>query len=495
MNTPAGQQNRPTRRPNSPGFLFPDDVSYKRSVKTDFDITMNLGVGAFGVVKKATLKSDPSQQVAVKSIKKADCKPEELFAEVKLLRLLVGYAGIVQMYAVYESLNKVNIVMELISGGELFDAIIANEFYSEQDAGKLIKQIVTTVDFLHTKNIVHRDLKPENLLFRDKQSQVLKLIDFGIATIMEPGKVLMEVVGSRTYMAPEIHMRCGYGKPVDAYAIGVIMYILLCGYPPFDYDQGIYNLAFNSPEWDDISSVAKEMIANLLQDDQTKRLTAAQLCKHPWVSSSETLSSKPIHHTVRGTIKSYRDYNKLVETMKGTRRGNPAGKETDNRRASIFGMFNIVKETKELESQNGETDFGKEDDPSSKPRPGPGRSNPVIANPNPPRSQGAGTNQQNAANQVRPSKGPVAPGQALTPDQEAEMIQRLKNDLRNHGKSFNKLKQDLIKYSKATNNEQLRRHLIKSAEDINHLTNSYKETFDVVVPALNKGLVQVQTPQ
>jgi len=483
---------RPTRGPRTPGYLFPDDVSFKRSVKTDYEITMNLGVGAFGVVKKATSKQDPSQQVAVKAIKKADCKPEELFAEVKLLRMLVGYSGIVQMYAVYESLNKVNIVMELISGGELFDAIIANEFYSEQDAGKLVKQIVTTVEFLHNKNIVHRDLKPENLLFRDKQSQVLKLIDFGIATIQEPGKVLMEVVGSRTYMAPEIHMRCGYGKPVDTYAIGVIMYILLCGYPPFDYDQGIYTLAFNSPEWDDISTVAKELIVNLLQEDQNKRLTAGQLVKHPWVASSETLSSKPIHHTVRGTIKSYRDFNKLVETMKGSRRGNPAA-PVDNRRASIFGMFNIVKETKELESQSIDTDFGGGDD-SSKARPGPGRMNPVIspgANTPPPRQQPP------VAQQPRPSKGTASPSpanQTLTPEMEAEMIQRLKNDLRNHGKSFNKLKQDLIKYSKATNNEQLRRHLIKSAEDINHLTNCYKDTFDVVVPALNKGLTQIQGP-
>jgi len=422
------------------------------------------------------------------------------------------------MYAVYEGLNKVHIVMELITGGELFDAIIANESYSEQDAGKLVKQIVTTVDFLHTKNIVHRDLKPENLLFRDKQSQILKLIDFGIATIMEPGKQLFEIVGSRTYMAPEIHMRSGYGKPVDAYAMGVIMYILLCGYPPFDYDQGIYNLAFNSPEWDDVSVIAKELIINLLQEDQNKRLTTTQLLKHPWISSSETLSNKPIHSSVRGTIKSYRDCNKLMNSLAGSRRGNPTA-EKDNRRASIFGMFNIVKETKEFETQNVETDFG--EDSGKKPIKAPSSTNPLAGSQergrqpaNSPRNSGVKQQPASAQPATTPpktlqplqqfeppqrlssSRPPASQSQVvgppLTPEQEAEMIQRLKNDLRNHGKSFNKLKQDLIKASKSTNNEQLRRHLIKSAEEVNLLTNSYKDSFDVLIPALNKGLQQAQ---
>lgn len=553
----------------SRNYLFPNEISYKRSYKVDYDITDNLGSGAFGVVRKARSKEDPSLYVAIKSIKKADCKPEELFAEVKLLRLLAGSKGIVHMYAVYESFEKVNIVMELISGGELFDAILENEFYSELEASKIVKQIASIVEYLHSKNIVHRDLKPENLLFSDKQNNILKLIDFGIATIVDPGKKLMEVVGSRSYMAPEIHMRTGYHKPVDVYAIGVITYILLCGYPPFDYDQGIYELAFNSPEWDDISDNAKDLISNLLQDDPNKRMTAASLMKHSWLQGVGT-SKTPLGANLKGTLKGFRDYNNLVSSMaaqfkqdgRGSVRGRPAGDTIDSnkvtgiqqpakdaRRMSIFGAFNIVKETKELEALQKQdntklVDFEQDardtqqskgndknpglysnpknaqtrpdsqknvvgnqreranaappvlEKPKEKQSPPPVQnnsnkpSNPLNSNSNaqmqPSAQNNSNTSQPSKSNQ---SNAPSNQGQGekSKQEQEVETINNLKNDLRQHGKAFNKLKQDLIAYSRTTDNDMLKRQLLKSAEEINILTNSYKSTFDTIIPVLNKA--------
>jgi len=230
--------------------------------------------------------------------------------------------------------KKVNIVMEYISGGELFDAIVENEFYSEADAAALIRQMVTTIEYVHSKNVVHRDLKPENLLFEKKGSNVLKLIDFGIAAVVDESRPkLYEIVGSRTYMAPEIHMRTGYGKPVDMYSIGVIMYILLCGYPPFDYDQGIYELAFGSPEWDPISVTSKEIIKSLLDHDYNKRPTPTQLKNHQWISGKEVPKEK-LENNIHKSIRNWMDTSKMKARIGGDRGGYRP------RVMSIFSMMN-----------------------------------------------------------------------------------------------------------------------------------------------------------
>jgi len=290
-------------------------------------------MGAFGVVKKAVDRRTQAV-VAIKCIKKSDCKPEELIQEVRLQRLLSDFNGIVKIEQVYESRNKLNIIMEYISGGELFDAIVENEFYSEADAAALVRQVVTTVEYVHSKNVVHRDLKPENLLFEKKGSNILKLIDFGIASMLdEAHPKLYEIVGSRTYMAPEIHMRSGYGKPVDLYSIGVVMYILLCGYPPFDYEQGIYELAFGSPEWDPISVTAKDIIKSLLDPDANRRPTATQLKSHQWVGGKEVPKER-LENNIHKSIRNWMDTTRMKARIGGDRGGYRP------RVMSIFSMFN-----------------------------------------------------------------------------------------------------------------------------------------------------------
>jgi len=148
--------------------IFADKDAKRHSIGDDYDITEKLGVGSFGVVKKGKHRVS-GIEVAVKAMRKADCKPEELKSEVNLLRIMKGYSGVVSLEDVYETHKDVSLVMEFISGGELFDAIVENEFYSERDAADLVRQVVTTVEHVHSKNIVHRDLKPENLLFEKKK--------------------------------------------------------------------------------------------------------------------------------------------------------------------------------------------------------------------------------------------------------------------------------------------------------------------------------------
>jgi serine/threonine protein kinase len=313
---------------SSADAFFHDSI--KRSISKDFEILERLGNGAFGVVKRAkNIKT--GEIIAIKSLKKAACKPKELQDEVRILRLVNDHPGIVKLRGVYESKNRVNILMELITGGELFDKIVEIESYSETDAAGLIKQISAAVEHCHHNGIIHRDLKPENLLFESDSSNVLKLIDFGVAYSLPPsGLVTSGLVGSRTYMAPEIQKGQPYGKPCDMYSIGVILYIILCGYPPFDPDEGIYELDFPEDDWQDVSTTAKEIIVNLLSDDPNARYTASQLKNLDWTQGRNT-SKKELRKTVKSMGK-FNTYRKVKTTQMGTR----------TKRVSVFGTFGLT---------------------------------------------------------------------------------------------------------------------------------------------------------
>jgi serine/threonine protein kinase len=261
-----------------------------------------------------------------------------LILEVEILKLAQGYEGIVRLHDVYETDKKVEIVMEYIMGGELFDKIVELEFYSEKDAANLVKQMVDSVHYCHLKNIVHRDLKPENLMFSDTSSEVLKLIDFGVSAILRSDNdKLYDRVGTRTYMAPEVIKCDGYRKQCDMYSIGVIIYILLAGYPPFDPEEGIVELEFPSPDWDDISPDAVKIIKNLLNDNPEERMTIEQLKNTSWVSGKE---ANEISLKRKGTINSlrqYNDYRKAGQSINATR--------ASNQRFSAFGVLNLDGKT------------------------------------------------------------------------------------------------------------------------------------------------------
>lgn len=218
-----------------------------------------------------------------------------------------------------------------VTGGELFDKIVEYEYYTEKDAADLVYQITSIVKYLHDKKITHRDLKPENLLFEDESAKKLKLCDFGLAEKFVDGKLMFDIVGSPTYMAPEIMENKGYDKSVDMYSIGVIMYILLCGYPPFEPEEGIIELEFPSPEWDNISQSVKDVITLLLDNDSKKRLTAEELLKHPWVSGDQV--SK---RSLMGTIKTMKMYNTVRREPGATMR-----KKDKDGKTHVSNIFNL----------------------------------------------------------------------------------------------------------------------------------------------------------
>jgi len=194
----------------------------------------------------------------------------------------------------FETSSKLFLVLELLTGGELFDRIVEAGFFSEQQASKLLRDVAMAVDYIHAKGIVHRDLKPENLLYSHKgEDAEIKLTDFGLAHHGSTAD-MNTACGTPGYVAPEVLNGESYDKAVDLWSVGVILYILLCGFPPFYsantpelYDQireGRYS--FPEPYWTNVSQSAKDLVTGLLTVDVSKRMTIKQLLQHPWITGS-----------------------------------------------------------------------------------------------------------------------------------------------------------------------------------------------------------------
>ncbi|ODN04406.1 Calcium/calmodulin-dependent protein kinase type 1 [Orchesella cincta] len=281
------------------------------SLEDKFDMKDVLGTGAFSQVRLAQSKEDPTMMYAIKIIDKKALKGKEesLENEIKVLRRL-QHPNIVQLLEVYEDKTRVYLVMELVTGGELFDRIVEKGSYTEKDAADLMRQVLEAVDYMHEQGVVHRDLKPENLLYycADEDSKIM-ISDFGLSK-MEDSGIMATACGTPGYVAPEVLAQKPYGKAVDVWSIGVISYILLCGYPPF-YDENDANLfaqilkgefEFDSPYWDDISDSAKDFIRQLMCVDVEKRYTCKQALQHPWIAGNAA-SDKNIHGTVSEQLK------------------------------------------------------------------------------------------------------------------------------------------------------------------------------------------------
>ncbi|XP_011307068.1 calcium/calmodulin-dependent protein kinase type 1 isoform X2 [Fopius arisanus] len=278
-----------------------DDKS--ASVDDKYVLKELLGTGAFSEVRLAESKERPGQMFAVKIIDKKALKGKEdsLENEIRVLRRL-KHPNIVQLLETFEDKHKVYLIMELVTGGELFDRIVEKGSYTEKDASGLIRQVLEAVDYMHEQGVVHRDLKPENLLYYspDEDSKIM-ISDFGLSK-MEDSGIMATACGTPGYVAPEVLAQRPYGKAVDVWSIGVISYILLCGYPPF-YDESDANLfaqilkgefEFDSPYWDDISDSAKDFIHKLMCVNVEERYTCKQALAHPWISGNAA-SNKNIH--------------------------------------------------------------------------------------------------------------------------------------------------------------------------------------------------------
>ncbi|GFS20013.1 serine/threonine-protein kinase DCLK3 [Elysia marginata] len=268
-----------------------------------YDLGRKLGDGNFAVVRQSR-KKETGQEFAVKVIDKAKLKGKEHMVENEIdIMKDCNHANIVRLFEEYETAERIYLVMELVKGGDLFDAITQSVKFGEPESALMVKDLCNALYYMHSRSIVHRDLKPENLLVhRNKDGSItLKLADFGLA--MEVKELIYTVCGTPTYVAPEILTEIGYGLEVDMWAVGVITYILLCGFPPFrspDRNQtelfefikaGEYE--FLSPYWDSTSRSAKDLISRLLIVDRRKRYTSVDVLSHRWVVSNGQLDVVP----------------------------------------------------------------------------------------------------------------------------------------------------------------------------------------------------------
>nr|ADV78070.1 calcium- and calmodulin-dependent protein kinase [Phaeoceros laevis] len=298
-----------------------------RLLLEDYHIEKVLGSGGFSVVRKGVSRED-SSEVAIKTLKKQQHQEhrhghgqqpakkakvgshggavqsqvmsvsEALVAnEILVMRHIVEKVSpnpnVIQLLDVYEDGAGVHLVLELCSGGELFDSIVTRKTpYSELEAAAVIKQIANGLHSLHQAHIVHRDLKPENCLFLTQDhSSPLKIMDFGLSHINELTNPVVGMFGSIDYVAPESLQRMPVSHASDMWSVGVILYILLCGYPPFHAKSnreklesilaGRFDLTDHT--WSTVSESAKNLIASLLAVDPQKRPTAEELLQHPWV--------------------------------------------------------------------------------------------------------------------------------------------------------------------------------------------------------------------
>lgn len=257
-----------------------------------------LGEGASAVVRKG-IKKDNGETYAIKIIDKeqmGETEVENLYNELKIMSL-IDHPNIVRVYEYYECHGVVFIVMELMQGGELFDRIVEYEHYTEKQAAEAFRPIVDAVRYCHSLGIVHRDLKPENLLYTTQdENAMIKVSDFGFAKFLIPKvqEQLFTACGTPSYVAPEIINSQGYDIKVDCWSLGVILYVMLCGFPPFyaDDNDTLFRLIkesdfeFPSPYWDNVSDSAKDLIKNLLVVDSHKRLTTEEILKHPWLTQT-----------------------------------------------------------------------------------------------------------------------------------------------------------------------------------------------------------------
>ncbi|CAK8564378.1 unnamed protein product [Lathyrus sativus] len=291
-------------------------------IKKFYSLGKELGRGQFGITYFCT-ENSTGLNYACKSILKrklvSKADREDIKREIQILQHLSGQPNIVEFKGAYEDRFSVHLVMELCAGGELFDRIIAQGHYSERAAASLCRSIVNVVHICHFMGVLHRDLKPENFLLSSKdEGSALKATDFGLSVFIEEGKVYRDIVGSAYYVAPEV-LRRNYGKEIDIWSAGIILYILLSGVPPFwaETEKGIFNailegeLDFVSEPWPSISDSAKDLVRKMLNPDPKKRITSTQVLEHPWMREGGEASDKPIDSAVLSRMKQFRAMNKF----------------------------------------------------------------------------------------------------------------------------------------------------------------------------------------
>lgn len=312
----------PTSRPDaSPVEWWVDGSRRDVTVEDFYSMGPELGRGATSVVFRCEEKQT-QKPYAAKVLKKTIDK-KIVRTEIGVL-LRLSHPNIIRLKEIFEKEADIALILELVTGGELFDRIVERGYYSERDAAHVIKQILEAVAYLHENGVVHRDLKPENLLYADLSVDApLKIADFGLSKIIDEQVTMKTVCGTPGYCAPEILRGNAYGPEVDMWSVGVILYILLCGFEPFfdpRGDQYMYSRILNcdyefvSPWWDEVSLNAKDLVSKLIVQDPHKRLAVQDALQHPWV-----LGKAPRFSHMDTTQKKLQEFNarrKLKAAMK-----------------------------------------------------------------------------------------------------------------------------------------------------------------------------------
>ncbi|MCD7447038.1 Calcium-dependent protein kinase 13 [Datura stramonium] len=294
----------------------------KENVEEKYIIDRELGRGEFGVTYLCIDRSN-RDLLACKSISKRKLRTavdvEDVRREVAIMKHLPRDSSIVSLKEACEDDNAVHLVMELCEGGELFDRIVARGHYTERAAAAVTRTIMEVVQLCHKHGVIHRDLKPENFLYANKkENSPLKAIDFGLSIFFKPGEKFSEIVGSPYYMAPEVLKR-NYGPEIDIWSAGVILYILLCGVPPFwaESEQGVAQailrgaIDFKREPWPSISDSAKNLVRQMLEPDPKLRLTAKQVLEHPWLQNAKKAPNVPLGDMVKSRLKQFALMNRF----------------------------------------------------------------------------------------------------------------------------------------------------------------------------------------
>lgn len=317
-------------------FRNPNKITKEYGISTE-----QLGKGAFGEVRTA-VHLESNQQRAVKIVYKHECSQEDqkkILNEVEVLRHL-DHPNIIKIYEFFEDVKFMYIIMELAQGGELFDKIQRAERFSERKAADIFYQVLSGVNYLHKHSIVHRDLKPENILF---DGEVLKIVDFGTSRFFDNKILMNKCHGTPYYVAPEV-LNKSYNEKCDVWSCGVILYILLSGFPPFNGKneeeilsatmKGKYT--FNIPEFKRISSMAKSLIRKMLTFNPDERVSIEQALNDEWFKNVLKRDEKPITAKVLENIQNFNTKNKMQKSIYFFLVNQLAGKEEKRDLISMF---------------------------------------------------------------------------------------------------------------------------------------------------------------
>jgi len=280
-----------------------------------------LGEGSYGSVCKGKNKS--TQQVrAIKTIPKAQMTNIDRFKQEIAIMKMMDHPNIIRLFETFQDTRNIYLVMELCAGGELFDKIIESGHFTEAQAAILMQHIVKAMYYMHSNHVCHRDLKPENFLFLTKEAiekNTLKIIDFGLSCTFEANVVLTTKAGTPYYVAPQV-LAGKYDQLSDLWSCGVIMYVMLCGYPPFfgETDAEVLskvrlgNFSFNQADWKNVSEDAKNLIRNLLKMNPKDRYTAEQTLNHDWIKNKAPQATNAcLQQNQLDNLRSFRSQNKL----------------------------------------------------------------------------------------------------------------------------------------------------------------------------------------